>query len=333
MTDAVPLVEVRRGDFLECVHRGSAVVCDASGAVVEAWGDPGRATLPRSAVKMIQALPLVESGAADAARLGPEQLALSCASHSGAPMHVDRVRAWLASLDLAETDLRCGPQSSGWAPEAERMIRAREAPDQTYNNCSGKHSGFLTLSRHLGGGSEYIDPDHPVQRAVREACEALTGDAGLGHAVDGCSAPNFAATLTGLARAMAGFSRPEEALSGLRAAAAGRLTSAMAAHPELVSGEGRACADFMRACGKGAAVKTGAEGVFCAILPDQGLGIALKIEDGATRASECAMAALLVRFGAADPADPRISARLHAPLRNRRGLLAAGVRPAAALAA
>ncbi|MEO0681047.1 MAG: asparaginase [Pseudomonadota bacterium] len=329
MTDAVPLVEVWRGAFVEGLHRGHAVVCDPGGQVVEAWGDPARVTLPRSAVKMIQALPLVESGAADAAGLGTEQLALSCASHSGAPMHVDRVRAWLAGLGLGEADLRCGPQPSGMEAERERMIRAGEAPDQCRNNCSGKHSGFLTLSRRLGGGPDYIDPDHPVQRAAQAAMEALTDDVGFGHAVDGCSAPNFAATLHGLARAMARLARPRDALGGVRGAAAERLTRAMAAHPELVSGEGRACAAFMRACGGGTAVKTGAEGVFCAILPVQGLGIALKIEDGATRASECAMAALLVRHGAASAEDPRIAARLHAALPNRRGLRVAGLRPAA----
>ncbi|MEM1314955.1 MAG: asparaginase [Pseudomonadota bacterium] len=335
-----PLAEVWRGDFTESVHVGHAVVCTPSGEIVEAWGDPARITLPRSAVKMIQALPLLESGAADAFRLGTERLALACASHSGAPMHVERVRSWLDGLGLGDDALRCGPQPSGWAPERDRMIRAGEAPGQAHNNCSGKHTGFLTLAAHLRAGPEYVEPDHPVQIAAREAMAEMTGDAGLGFGVDGCSAPNFAATLQGLAWAMARMARPAEAgLGRARTAAAERLVTAMATHPELVSGEGRACAGFMRALadasggggGLPAAVKTGAEGVFCAILPAQGLGIALKIEDGATRASECAMAALLARLGAVEASDPRIAERLRAGLPNRRGLPVAGMRPAAGL--
>lgn len=325
---AVPMVEVWRGAFTECVHAGHAVICTPSGEIVEAWGDPDRVTLPRSAVKMIQALPLVESGAADAYGLSDERLALACASHSGAPMHVDRVRAWLADLGLGDEALRCGAHESGCLQERDRMIRAGEAPAQAHNNCSGKHSGFLTLTAHLRAGPEYVEPGHPVQAAARAAMAEMTGDEGLGFAVDGCSAPNFAATLRGLAWAMARMARPEDAgLGEARAAASRRLTAAMAAHPELVSGQGRACAAFMRALGGGSAVKTGAEGVFCAILPREGLGVALKIEDGATRAAECAMAALLVRLGAADRVDPRIAARLLARLPNRRGQDVAGLRP------
>ena len=331
MSRSVPLVEVWRGEVLECVHRGHAVIAHADGSVIEAWGDPDQMILPRSSSKMLQALALVESGAADAAGLGTEHLALACASHQGAAIHTTRVQAWLKDLGLGDADLRCGSQWPGDETDLHGMIRAHEQPCQWHNNCSGKHSGFLTLNRHLRGGAEYIDPDHPVQRAVMAAFGEVTGTGDMGHAIDGCSAPNPATTVMGLAVAMARMSAPDT-LSGSRGEAARRLVDAMMAHPELVAGERRACTELMRAMRGTVAVKTGAEGVFVAILPQQRVGIALKIEDGATRASECAMAALLVRRGVLDRADPMAQKRLAAPVINRRGIWTGVVRAVDGLA-
>jgi L-asparaginase II len=314
------LAEVWRGDILECVHRGTAVVSTPSGEVVEAWGDPERVILPRSACKIIQALPLVESGAADAAGLGTEQLSLACASHSGAALHTGMARKWLAGLGLGERDLRCGAHMPA-DPEAAHDLYHRHAkPDQFHNNCSGKHCGFLTANRHLRGGAEYIDPEHPLQKAVRQATEEVTGTEVRGFAIDGCSAPNFAVTLRGLATAMARFATPGQSFTGARAHAAERLREAMIAHPVLVAGEGRASTELLRACGGRAAVKSGAEAVFTAILPERGLGIALKIDDGGPRASEAAIAALLARHGALEKADPVYRARADAPILNCRGI-------------
>lgn len=321
------LVELTRGGIVESVHRGAVAVCRPSGEVTAAWGDPGRVILPRSACKMLQALPLVESGAA--AGLGTAELALACASHQGAAIHTDRVGRWLTELGLAEADLRCGPQAPFDAEAAARLARTGRAPCQIHNNCSGKHAGFLTLSRHLGAGPEYVDPDHPVQRAVRAALTETTGDPDLGFGVDGCSAPNFALTLRGFATALAGFARPAEAFRGARAQAAERLTAAMIAHPDLVAGEGRACTAIMRALGGAAAVKTGAEGVFAAILPGPGLGVALKIDDGAGRAAEVALAAVLARL--IPGARAALAGWLDRPQENWRGLVTGALRPAAAL--
>jgi L-asparaginase II len=326
---AVPLVEIWRGDMIESLHLGHVAVCDAAGDVVEAWGDPGQVIYPRSACKMIQALPLLESGAADAAGLGSEQLALSCASHNGAAIHTERVARWLADLSLDEDDLRCGPQMPEDPEARERYICSHTAPGQMCNNCSGKHAGFLTLNRHLGGGPDYVEPDHPVQRAVRAAFEDVTGEDSPRYAVDGCSAPNFATSVHGLARAMARFAAAEEGTSRGRAMI--RLRSAMTLHPELVAGEGRSCTRLMRAMGGRAAVKTGAEGVFVAMIPERRMGVALKIADGATRASECAIAAILVRLGVLDADDPAAKAYLDAPILNRRGLDTGSVRAVAAL--
>lgn len=325
MSQPVPLVEILRGDMVESRHRGHAVVVNGAGEVLEHWGDPDKVILPRSSAKMLQALPLLESGAG--AALSGERLALACASHSGEERHVSRVATWLSDLGLDEGALICGPQASRDRELRHRMIRAGEKPTRIHNNCSGKHAGFLTLARHLGADLDYVDPDNPVQRAVRAAIEEVCGETSPGFGIDGCSAPNFAVTLKGLARGMAGFAGAGQG-SGARGQAMAALRDAMIAHPRLVSGEGRACAVLMEAAGGRAAVKTGAEGVFVAILPEQKLGIALKIEDGATRAAEVAIAALLARLGVIDAAHPM----LNRPIRNWDGLVTGVERPVATLA-
>ncbi|MFB2533331.1 asparaginase [Paracoccus sp. p4-l81] len=328
---AVPMIELWRGGMLESVHHGHAVVF-GPGGVEAAWGDADAVIFPRSSCKMIQALPLIESGAADAAGLSQRQLALACASHNGAAIHTQAVAAWLADLGLAEGDLRCGTHSPR-DPEALRAITCTgDAACQLHNNCSGKHAGFLTLNRHLGGGSEYVEVDHPVQQACKAAFEETVAETSPGYGIDGCSAPNFACTVTGLARSMATFAAARQG-GGRRADAMARLTQAMAAHPEMVAGEGRACTDLMRAMGGRVAVKTGAEAVFVAILPEQSRGIALKIMDGGTRASEAAITALLVHLGALDAAHPVVGTYLTDPHKNWRGIVTGDMRLARGFAA
>ena len=322
MTTAAPFAEIWRGPFLESVHEGHAVICDASGQIVEAWGDPEKVILPRSSSKMIQALPLITSGAADKAGLGTEHLALACASHNGAAIHTDRVAAWLETLGLDDSAFRCGPQEPADIEARNALIRAHDSPCQIHNNCSGKHAGFLTLTQHLGAGPEYVDPDHPVQRACLEAFERTTQETSPGYGIDGCSAPNFASTLHGMARAMAHFAAAPEG------SAEARLHQAMRLHPELVAGETRACTELMRAMEGKVALKTGAEGFFIAILPDQKLGIALKAACGTTRAAECAITALLVRLGVLDAEHPAALKRRNAVIRNWRGIETGLIAPA-----
>ena len=314
---AVPMVEVVRGGRVESVHHGHAVVCDGSGAVVEAWGAPEAVIYPRSSCKMLQALPLLESGAGRA--LTDRQVALACASHQGEAVHTRMVADWLSGLGLTEADLRCGAHMPYAEAARAELIRADEAPCQLHNNCSGKHAGFLTLARHLRAGPAYVDPDHPVQRAVREAFEDVTGMASPGFGIDGCSAPNFATRLDALGAAMGRFARARDG-GGARADAMARLARAMGAAPELVAGEGRACTALMRAMGGRVAVKTGAEAVFVAILPAIDRGVAVKIVDGATRAAEAVIAALLVRLGALEAGAPVARRLMHGPLTNCRGL-------------
>ena len=331
MTDPVTLVEVWRGPFLESTHRGHAVICDSSGDIVQAWGNPDRVILPRSSCKMVQALPLIESGAAAAAGLTTEQLALSCASHQGALIHTNRVSAWLSDLGLGESDLRCGPQEPDDIEARNGLIRAYEEPCQLHNNCSGKHAGFLTLAKHLNAGSEYIEPDHPVQKAVKEAFEEVTGQETPGYGIDGCSAPNYATTVHGLARAMSFFASCSADGASVRERAAAQLVQAMTTYPELVAGEGRACTEMMRAMDGKVAIKTGADGVFVAIIPEKKLGVAVKIVDGGTRGSECAIAAILTKLGVLDPNHPATLKRMNGPMLNRRGIEVGSVRPSAAL--
>ena len=330
MTSAVPICEIWRGPFLECVHLGHAVICDDSGQIIKSWGDANATLLPRSSSKMIQALPLITSGAAHKYGLTTEQLALSCASHQGAKIHTDRVSAWLSDLGLADDDFRCGAQRPN-DPEAKiELIKSDASPCQMHNNCSGKHTGFLTLNQHLGGNSEYIEADHPVQQACLEAFEMVTDRPSLRYGIDGCSAPNHATTVYGLARAMAWFASAEDR-SDLASTAAAQLTQAMAQFPELVAGEGRACTELMRAMDNKVAIKTGAEGVFVAIIPEKRIGIALKAYDGATRASEAAIAALLVALGVLDAQHPATLKRMNAPIKNWRGVETGMIKPAAEL--
>ncbi len=325
MVNPAPFAEIWRGPFLESVHSGHAVVCDDTGQIVHAWGNPDAVVLPRSSSKMIQALPLINSGAADKAGLTTEQLALACASHQGAAIHTDRVSVWLKTLGLGDDDFRCGPQEPSDRDAREALIRAFESPCQIHNNCSGKHSGFLTLNQHLGGDANYVDPSHPVQRACLEAFESATQETSPGYGIDGCSAPNYACTLHGMARAMARFAAAADG------SAEARLHQAMRLHPDLVAGEGRACTELMRAMNGKVALKTGAEGYFIAILPEQKLGVALKAACGTTRAAECAVTAILVKLGALDANHPAALKRMNAPIKNWLGVETGMLKPAAGL--
>jgi L-asparaginase II len=328
MANPVDLVEVWRGNLIESVHQGHAVVCDDMGQIVQAWGDPAAVIYPRSSSKMLQALPLLESGAG--AHLLEEQLALACASHNGAAIHTDRVQVWLKELGLTDDAFRCGTQMPDDRDARYGLIRADKSPCQMHNNCSGKHAGFLTLNKHLGGDADYELIDHPVQQACKAAFEEITGESSPMFGIDGCSAPNHACSVLGLARAMAFFANASDR-SDTRSKAAQRLIHAMITYPELVAGENRACTELMRAMNHKVAIKTGAEGVFVAIIPEKRVGVALKIVDGATRASEAAITTILVNLGVLDPAHPAAQARMSPQILSRRNLVAGQIKPASAL--
>ena len=325
------LIEVRRGSLTESRHTGSVVVMNDRGQTVFSWGDTARAVYPRSAVKAIQALALVESGAADHFAYSNEDLAMACASHSGEAMHADRAAAILARLGLSEETLECGAHWPMGEIAARTMAGAHLQPSALHNNCSGKHCGFLALAVHRGyAPAGYVNADHPVQVEVRKALEEMVG-VSLGADVcgtDGCSIPTYAMPLAGVAMAFARFGTGH-GLSPERGRACARIRAACAAAPQMVAGTGRFCTDIMRLFGERVFVKTGAEGVFCGAFPQRGLGFALKIDDGATRASETAAAALMASFVTMSDRECAEFDRFRRPrLRNWRGIETGDITPA-----
>lgn len=334
-TDSPVLVEVLRGGAVESVHRGAFVVVDAGGTVVAGAGQIDRLVFPRSAVKPFQALPLLESGAVEAMQLTTRHVALACASHKAEPGHTDLVRAWLAGIGLGSGALECGAHAPGNPDAAAALIQKGEAPSAVHNNCSGKHSGFLCTAVHLGEDPRgYIRPEHPVQRRVSAAIQDMTGAdlAACPCGTDGCGIPSYAIPLRALARGMARMV-DSSGLPSARAKAAGTIMDAMAAEPFLVAGTGSFVTECMRLAGESVRVKTGAEGVYVAALPRHGYGVALKIEDGASRAAELAIATLLRELGCFSETQERALAPFLAPvIPNAAGLPVGALRPADALA-
>jgi L-asparaginase II len=327
------LVEVTRGRLVESVHRGAVAVADADGRLVLALGDVARPVFPRSAVKAMQALSLLESGAADAFGLAEPELAVACASHSGGAIHVAAVRALLAKAGLDESQLACGAHWPIGDRATRELLRAGQSPTAVHNNCSGKHAGMLATARHLGLDVRgYEQPDHPVQEAIRRILSELCG-VELGRnemGIDGCSVPNFALPLAALAT---GFARlgSGKTLTPERAAAARRLMQACFAAPDLVAGEGRFDTVVLAGPGPTIFVKGGAEGIHCAALPELGLGVAVKIDDGAKRGAETVLAHLLAQLVAG--AGSVLAEHIEGEIRNFRGKKVGQVRVSARLTA
>lgn len=292
------LAEVTRGSTVESRHRGAAVVVDADGRVVLALGDVERPVFPRSAVKALQALPLLESGAADRYGLTPAEIALAVASHSGEQAHAETSLAMLKKAGRDASCLECGAHWPMGEAAARALARAGGEPSALNNNCSGKHAGFICLACGMDEDPKgYVRAGHAVQQAVRGALEEVTGAAHNAElsGIDGCSIPTYAVPLTALALGFARFGTGQ-GFGPKRAEAARRIREAVASHPFMVAGTGRFDTRLMERFGQRAFIKTGAEGVYCGALPELGYGIALKCDDGAGRAAEVAMAALIERF-------------------------------------
>lgn len=323
------VIEVTRGAMVESRHLGGAAIMRADGKVVEAWGDIDAPVMARSAIKPIQAIPLVESGAADRFGLGDTQLALACASHNAEPRHVAAVRAWLATIGLSEADLECGAHAPTRLAMFERFLKEGVPLTPAFNNCSGKHTGFLTTAVHLGEPTKgYIGARHPVQKRIA----AIYGELGrfdpsrAPAGSDGCGIPTLGVPLRAMATAMAAMADPSR-LEQARVAAIVRIRAAMNAEPFFMAGTGRFCTRVNGALPGMAQIKTGAEGVYCGMLPTLGLGVALKIWDGATRASEVAMATILRHLGLLDAR--RYADALSPPVNNAVGARIGDIRPAA----
>jgi L-asparaginase II len=276
-------VEVTRGSVVESRHRVHVAVVDAGGRLRAYAGDPDRVAYLRSAAKPLQALPLVEDGAYDRYGMTLEELALCCGSHSGSAAHTAVAEAILAKAAVTGDALACGPHPP-FDDEARRALEeVGLEPGRVHNNCSGKHAGMVMLARVRGWDpADYHRPEHPVQQRVLMEVARWTELPleAIGLATDGCGVACFAMPLRQMALAFARFA------AAVRAGDRGPATvfEAMTAHPEMVAGEGRICTALMRLTAGRLFAKTGAEGIYCVGVPGAELGIALKVDDGASRA-------------------------------------------------
>jgi L-asparaginase II len=287
-TDAPVVAEVLRDGFIESRHRGHVVGLAADGSVALSVGSPNRPMFPRSSAKPLQALAMLDAGWAPS---DDEQIAIACASHSGEPAHVTVVRRVLATAGLDESALDNTPDYPLDVEAARDLVRSGAGPDPVHQNCSGKHAAMLATCVTRGWPVVgYREPDHPLQLRIRTTIESLAGEAVSAVAVDGCGAPLFALTLTGLAHAFANI-------------ATDRVADAMRAYPHLVGGTGRDVTNLMRAV-SGLVAKDGAEGVYAASMPD-GRVVALKVDDGAARAR---MPVLIDALRAVDIGSDRLDA-------------------------
>ncbi len=297
MSPVVPVAEIVRNGFIEGHHYGSVVALDADGAVAWSVGDVVVPVLPRSCNKPLQALGMVRAGL----DLPAELLALACASHSGEPFHVEGVRRILASAGLTEEDLQTPPDYPLDDAAREQVIRDGGSKAPVLMNCSGKHAAMLATCVANGWPTKtYLDPDHPLQRAIAATFSELTGEPVVVTAVDGCGAPLLSASLVGLATAFRRLALGRDG-AGEPDADAVRVAEAIRAHPAYVSGTTRDERALLAAI-PGAIGKAGAECCYAVALPD-GRAFALKADDGAPRVRPVLMAEALRRSGVLDDAD------------------------------
>jgi L-asparaginase II len=302
------LAHALRGGIVESFHRGAVAIVDSSGAVFQALGDIDRPIFPRSAVKLLQALPLVATGAADALGLTDPELAIACASHGGEAVHASTASGMLAKAGLDVNALECGAHWPYHDASVKALAARGQQPSALHNNCSGKHAGFVCLgcgmARRNGQADAaaylrgYVGADHPVMREVTHALEATTGYdlAHTARGTDGCSIPTYAIPLRHLAHAYAKVATGH-GLSADHARAAARLRQAVAQAPQMVAGTGRFDSRVAAQLGERVYCKVGAEGVYCAAFPERGLGVAIKMDDGNNaRACEVVMAAVMARL-------------------------------------
>jgi len=314
-------IEATRGGRVESRHRVDVAVCDTEGNVVHAFGDPTRPTQPRSAIKPIQALPAVLTGAADAYEITQAELAMLCSSHNGEPAHVDMVLGFLERVGSGPDELKCGAHRPLHEASADAMVRAGISPGAEHSNCSGKHAGFLATAHHLGENpAGYLEPRHRVQERVTAMIAEMTSHTLTEQSpgIDGCGIPVWTVPLGALATSWARLARvpvPNEDIG----AASNRLLDAMAAEPWFVAGTGRSCTRIITERAPRVVVKGGAEGVYCGVDRGNQLGIALKTDDGSKRGSELAIEAAIRHVLGESPPDPT-------PLYNVAGTMVGEVR-------
>ncbi|MEE2773556.1 MAG: asparaginase [Pseudomonadota bacterium] len=323
----VPMIEIVRGEHVESMHFGAAVIFGPNNRLIAKWGNVDVKIYPRSSIKMIQALPLIASGAFEHFGLGSEEIALACASHEGSTAHTVILSKWLSKIGAEEADLKCGEQPSQFDKVQQTSEPKYFSKKQITNNCSGKHCGFLTYRNFMKLGEDYLAVSHPLQMKIRETLEYLSEEPTPNYGIDGCSAPNFICSINGLAKSMAKIA-VQKGIERNLGKASKEIFKSMRKNPQLVAGAGRACTELMMAARTRLIVKTGAEGVFTAACADNGIGLALKIMDGSTRASEAAVAAILVKLGLLDESHPLVAKRLFKLQKNWNGFVTGYIRPA-----
>ena len=325
-------VEVTRGETVESRHFGAAVVCDYKGNILESWGDAEQLIFPRSALKQMLTIDVIESGACDHFGLSDAELTLACASHQGEPMHQDLVEAWLKRLNLGLDDLACGAALPDDIESAHRVLAAGRYGCRSHHNCSGKHAGYLTNALYLGLPTEgYHLIEHPLQQRAIDILSDLaqTDIRQFPMGIDGCGFPALTMPLSSLGIAIARFAKPE-GLDPSRAQAIHRLHAAIAQNPLYAAGNGTVVSALCDVTKGAVLAKTGAEGVLVAALPEQGLGIALKIADGNARPRSAAMLAILDHLGVlSDSEKGQLHDQMRPSLLNSRDDIAGEIRPAA----
>ena len=331
---SVPLVATTRGYpstgyTTENLHLGSVAVVDVDGKLLWSAGDPDFMTFTRSALKPFQALPFLLADGPARFGLTSAELALLCASHSGEPQHVNTVESILAKAGCDETELECGCHAPLYYDSVDLPVPPGARWRTVHHNCSGKHSGFLAWCRLHGMPSAgYVDPAHPLQQAIRATLADTVGldAAAMPAGLDGCSAPNYALPLARLAHLYARLG--QGAADPLLGAPLGDLFDAMTGHPHLVSGEARCDLAYMQAGGGDWVSKVGADAVQTIGIRSAGLGIAIKIADGATRSLQAATFSVLDQLGLLDARRRAMLDPYREPeLKNVRGNVVGHIRP------
>ncbi|NMP23219.1 asparaginase [Sulfobacillus harzensis] len=327
-------IELWRGGRMESRIRADVAVVDSLGTVRYWFGDPHRETYWRSSAKPFQAMPIIMSGGAEQYHFGPREVAIVCASHGGQPMHVELVQDLLKRIDATPEDLICGVHPPSDRESARALMVRGDEPVVLHNNCSGKHTGMLTLARALKAPlAGYEKPEHPVQQAIRQNVAYMTGLDGdsLHTGIDGCGVPTFYLPLTRMAYSYARLVDPR-GLDPAHSGAALIISEAMRMHPDLVSGTGRLEVTLAEATDHRLVSKGGAEAVFCIGIPDKGLGLAVKIDDGYSRVMPTLVTAVLNQIGVLGMSEQvKLEEQLHPEIRNHAGTLVGEICPVLAL--
>lgn len=310
------LVNVVRGPLIESVHRGMIAIVNSNGELVASVGDIEKNVFARSSMKPMQAIPIIETGAAKHYQFDDADIALSCASHNGEGQHTDRVQSILERLDLHILDLKCGTHPPRYQSAYEKVIQEGKEITPIYNNCSGKHSGMLATAKHMDETIEnYYEMDHPVQQrilsVISEVTETPIDEIEIG--IDGCGVPVHGIPLKNLALGFARMANPDM-FDEPRKQAIKQVTTAMMNAPEMVGGTSRFCTDFMKHMNGRMFGKAGAEGVYCVGVPEAGIGIAIKVEDGNGRATSAVIMEVLSQLDLLDSREAKDLESYHIPV-------------------